>query len=64
MKLAIEMFEEDRTRLAQVADRLDVSVESLAEAAIRALVAGPSDAFEEAAEQLLDKNEELYERLS
>lgn len=64
MQLGIEISEEDRSRLAQVADRLGVSVESLAEAAIRNLVAGPSEEFEEAAEQLLAKNEELYERLS
>jgi predicted transcriptional regulator len=41
MSLAIELTEEQERRLAEIAQRLSVSPRSLAEAAIRDLVAHP-----------------------
>ena len=41
MKLAIELSEAQEKRLAEIAGRLNVPAESLAEAAVRELVAQP-----------------------
>lgn len=64
MNLAIELTDEQRRQLQVTADRLNIPVEALAAAAVRDLVALPSDHFESTARRLLDKNRELYERLS
>ncbi len=64
MKLAIELSPEQQKQLAATAHRLNIPVEALAAAAVRDLVAFPAAEFEAAAEELLKKNRELYERLS
>ena len=64
MKLAIELSEAQEQRLAQIAARLGVPAESLAEAAVRELVDQASGEFDEVADRLMAKNRELYERLS
>ena len=63
MKLAIELSEAQERRLAEIAARLGVPAESLAEAAVRELVDQSSAEFDEVAQRLLAKNRELYERL-
>ena len=63
MKLAIELSEAQERRLAEIAARLGVPAESLAEAAVRELVDQSSAEFDEVAQRLLAKNGELYERL-
>ena len=63
MKLAIELSEAQERRLAEIAARLGVPAESLAEAAVRELVDQSSAEFDEVAQRLLTKNRELYERL-
>ena len=63
MKLAIELSEAQEQRLAEIAARLGVPAESLAEAAVRELVDQSSAEFDEVAQRLLAKNRELYERL-
>jgi predicted transcriptional regulator len=63
MKLAIELSEAQERRLAEIAARLGVPAESLAEAAVRELVDQSSAEFDEVADRLLAKNRELYERL-
>jgi predicted transcriptional regulator len=63
MKLAIQLSEAQERRLTEIADRLRVPAESLAEAAIRELVAQPEADFDRVAARLLEKNRELYERL-
>jgi predicted transcriptional regulator len=63
MKLAIELSEAQEKRLAEIAGRLNVPAESLAEAAVRELVAQPEEDFDQVAARLLEKNRELYERL-
>lgn len=63
MKLSIELSDAQEQRLAEIAARLGVPAESLAEAAVRELVDGASTEFVEVADRLLAKNRELYERL-
>lgn len=63
MKLAIELSEAQERRLAEMAARLGVPAESLAEAAVRELIEQSSAEFDEVADRLLAKNRELYERL-
>jgi hypothetical protein len=64
MKLAIELSPEQEKQLTEAALRLNIPVEALAAAAVRDLVAFPASEFEAAADELLKKNRELYERLS
>ena len=63
MKLAIELSEAQEQRLAEIAERLNVPAESLAGAAVRDLVAQSEPDFDRIAVRLLEKNQELYERL-
>ena len=63
MSLAIKLTQEQERRLAEIAERLSVSPSSLAEAAVRELVAQPEADFDRVASRLLEKNRELYERL-
>ena len=63
MKLAIKLSEVQEQRLAEIAARLGVPAESLAEAAVRELVDQSSAEFDQVADRLLAKNRELYERL-
>ena len=63
MQPAIELSEAQTRRLAEIARRLNVPAESLAEAAVRELVAQPKEDFDRVASRILEKNRELYERL-
>jgi predicted transcriptional regulator len=63
MKLAIELSKEQEARLSQIATRLNVPIERLAQAAVRELLAEPEAEFERIAARVLEKNQELYERL-
>lgn len=63
MKLAIELSEAQEKRLTEIAARLNVPVESLAQAAVRELVDQSEGEFDQVATRLLAKNRELYERL-
>ncbi len=56
MKLAIELSEDQERRLAEIAGRLNVRAESLAEAAVRDLVAQPDEDFDRVASKILEKN--------
>ena len=63
MKLAIQLSEAQEKRLVEIAGRLNVPAAALAEAAVRELVAQSGPDFDQVAERLLEKNQELYERL-
>lgn len=63
MKLAIQLSEAQERRLAEIAGRLNIPAESLAEAAVRELVDQSEGEFDDVAKRLLQKNRELYERL-
>jgi len=64
MSIAIELSEDQQARLKAIADRLGVPVSSLAEAAIRELIARPEADFEQISARILKKNRDLYERLA
>jgi hypothetical protein len=63
MKVSIDLSPVQAEQLRVAAERLGVTAEDLARAAIVDLLASPSDSFSAAAERVLKKNEELYRRL-
>jgi len=64
VKVAIELSETQAQRLREEAGRLGIAPEELARAAVSDLLAASGDDFRRAAEMVLAKNQELYERLS
>jgi hypothetical protein len=64
MKLTIELSPVQVEQLRQEAERLGLTPEDLARAAIVDLLATPGADFKTAAERVLRKNEELYRRLA
>ena len=63
MTISVNLTEAQQKQLAEIAARLKLSVEQLAEAAIRDLLSRHEDDFEAASKRVLEKNEELYRRL-
>ena len=63
MSISLNLTEAQQQQLAELAARLNLSVEQLAEAAVRDLLNRPDDEFEAAVKRVLEKNEELYRRL-
>ena len=63
MKRAIDLFGAREGHLAGAAGRPNVPAVSLAEAAVRELGAQPDEDFDRVASRILEKNQELYERL-
>jgi hypothetical protein len=64
MKLAIELPPAQADRLRAEAERLGLSPEDLARAALSDLLATPDAEFQQVAERVLAKNRELYKRLA
>jgi hypothetical protein len=64
MKLSIDLSPAQAKRLRLEAERLGLTPEDLARAAIADLLASPGEDFNAAAERVLKKNEELYRRLA
>jgi hypothetical protein len=64
MILNIELDEQQTQRLREAARRLNVSVDGLTRAAINEPLAKPESDFDRAATRVLQKNAELYRRLS
>lgn len=64
MRVSIDLSPAQAERLRAEAERLGVTPEDLARAAIVDLLANPSDDFNAAAERVLKKNEGLYRRLT
>ena len=64
MKLAIELPPARADKLREEADRLGLTPEDLARAAVSDLLGTPDAAFRTAAERVLQKNRELYKRLA
>jgi len=64
MRLSIELSPAQAERLQVEAERLGLTPETLARAAIADLLAIPGDDFNAAAERVLKKNEDLYRRLA
>jgi len=63
MKLSVEIPDSQARQLEEVAERLGVPIEQLAQAAIADLTAKQAADFEAAATRVLEKNLELYRRL-
>lgn len=64
MKLSIDLSPAQAERLRLEAERLGLTPEDLAKAAIADLLASAGEDFTAAAERVLKKNEELYRRLA
>ena len=64
MKLSIDLNDRQADLLKQTAAKLGVPVEELARAAVSDLLVAEDSEFSEAAGRVLEKNRELYERLS
>ncbi|MCA9103492.1 MAG: ribbon-helix-helix protein, CopG family [Planctomycetales bacterium] len=64
MSVNLNLDDEQSSRLEQRARQLGVDAHDLARAAINDLLARPDDEFERAARAVLEKNRELYRRLS
>ena len=64
MKLSIDLSAVQAERLRAEAERLGLTPEELARAAVADLLASADEDFEAAAARVLKKNEELYRRLA
>ena len=64
MNLAIDVPESELEQLRVVAKRLGMPVEEAARVLLAAQLAQPSPEFERVVERVLEKNKELYRRLS
>jgi hypothetical protein len=64
MELALKLPPAQAEKLQREAERLGVSPEDLARAALTDLLATPDPEFREAASRILAKNQELYRRLA
>lgn len=64
MTLSLNLPTDAERRLVEIAKRLNVPVTDLAAAAVRDLLAQPTDDFEQVAQRVLEKNRELYRRLA
>jgi hypothetical protein len=62
--IPIELTAAQEARLRSQAQRLGVSPEVLARMAVADLLERPDPDFERAAQKVIEKNEELYRRLS
>jgi hypothetical protein len=64
MDITLTLDDEQTHRLKEWANELGVEPQELARAAVIDLLSRPADDFERAATHVLDKNRELYRRLS
>jgi hypothetical protein len=64
MSISVQLTDEQSARLQERARKLGVDARELAKAAVNDLLSRPADDFDRAARFVLDKNRELYRRLS
>jgi len=64
MRISIDITGTDEQALREAARRLNVAADELAAAALRDLLALRDEEFERVAQQVLEKNRELYRRLA
>jgi hypothetical protein len=64
MKLAFDLTPAEAEKLSAEAERLGVSPEDLARAALSDLLSAPDADFQKAARRVLTKNRDLYKRLA
>lgn len=63
-RITIALPDERLAKLREVSARLGVSPEELVRLSVEELLSRPDEAFEQAVERTLQKNEELYRRLA
>ena len=63
MRITIDLSDEQSERLREIADYVGIAPDKLARAAFADLLARPQDDFRRAAEYVLERNKELYDRL-
>ncbi len=64
MTVAIELTDQQERTLREAAQRLNISPDELAAAAVRDLVGQTGADFDAAASRVMEKNSELYKRLA
>ena len=64
MSIAVHLSDEQSQRLEERARQLQVDPRDLAKAAVNDLLSRPAEDFSRAAQYVLEKNRELYRRLS
>ena len=64
MAIPLELSAAQEERLRSEAQRLGVSAEDLARLAVEDLLETPGEDFQRAADTVIEKNRELYKRLS
>ena len=64
MSISLHLNDEQSRRLLELALELQVDPADLAKAAIQDLLSRPADDFDRPAQRVLEKNHELYRRLS
>ena len=64
MKLAFDLTPAEAEKLSAEAERLGISPEDLARAALSDLLSAPDADFQDAARRVLTKNRDLYKRLA
>ena len=64
MTITVDLTEDQLKRLDQLAKQLSVDPRELASAAITSLISSPTEDFERAVQYVLEKNKDLYRRLS
>ena len=62
--ITVTVSDDRMAKLKEIAGRFSISPEDLVRVSIDELLARPDDAFEKAAEYVLNKNSELYRRLA
>lgn len=62
--LTISLSDEEMRRLEELSKRESLTVEQMVRLSIHDLIGQPDNAFHTAAKQVLEKNAELYRRLS
>ena len=64
MSISLQLDDEQSARLQELARELGVDAHELARAAVNDLLSRPDEEFDRAAKFVLEKNRELYRRLS
>lgn len=62
--ITINLQDEQMAKLQELANRLGISIEEVACVSIEELLAAPDERFEQAADYVLKKNEDLYRWLA
>lgn len=62
MRLTIDLSDEQAAQLRTMAESLGIEADELARAALANWFAQPEDEFRKAAERVLQKNKELYQK--